>query len=152
MNGTRQVWLRAWLICGALDALWASGLTVMRGGKLAEVWLFVASAPFGDRALDWGLLGVLTGLAVHFAVMAAMAGAGLSLARQTMLGQVAVWKAGTLYGLVLYFVMYGLVLPRRFGISFPDPDRFRVALGLFPHIFLIGLPMFHLFKRTQRPS
>ena len=152
MNDARQVWLRAWLICGALDALWASVLTVLRGGKLAEVWLFVASAPFGDRALDWGLLGVLAGLAVHFAVMAVMAGTGLWLARQTMLGQVAVWKAGTLYGLVLYFVMYGLVLPQRFGIPFPDPDRFRVALGLFPHIFLIGLPMFYLFRRTQRPS
>ena len=152
MSGTRQIWLRAWLICGALDALWASMLTVVRGGKLAEVWLFVASGPFGDGALDWGLLGVLAGLAVHFALMAVMAGAGLWLARKTMLGQVAAWKAGTLYGLVLFFVMYGLVLPQRFGIPFPDPDRFRVALGLFPHIFLIGLPMFYLFKRTLRPS
>ncbi len=152
MSGTRQVWLWAWLICGVLDALWAIMLTVVRGGKLAEVWLFVASGPFGDGALDWGRLGVLAGLAVHFALMAVMAGTGLWLARNTMLGQVAAWKAGTQYGLVLYFVMYGLVLPRRFGIPFPDPDRFRVALGLFPHIFLIGLPMFYLFKRTPRLS
>lgn len=152
MSELRHVWLRAWLICGALDALWASVLTVVRGGRLTEVWLFVASGPFGDNAIGWGLLGVLAGLAVHFAVIAVMAGAGLWLARKTMLGQVAAWKAGTLYGLVLYFVMYGLVLPQRFGIPFPDPDRWRVVLGLFPHIFLIGLPMFYLFKRTPQPS
>ena len=148
----KQVRLKAWLLCGALDALFASVLTLLRGGKVAEVWLFVASGPFGVGVKSWGLLGVLAGLAVHFALMAVMVAAGLWLARKTMLGEVATWKAGTVYGLALYYIMYGIVLPQRFGVAFPDPDRIKVALGLFPHIFLVGLPMFTLFKRTLPPS
>ena len=146
--GLRQIWLKAWLLCGTLDALYATIVTLLRGGTAAQTWLSVASGPFEDRAATWGLTGVLAGLTVHFALMGVMVAAGLWLARKTMLGQVATWKAGTLYGLALYYLMYGLVLPQRFGVPFPDPDRLNVALGLFPHIFLIGLPMFTLFKRT----
>ena len=146
--GLRQIWLKAWLLCGTLAALYATILALLRGSSAAQVWLFVATGPFGDRAATWGLAGVLTGLAVHFALMAVMTGAGLWLARKTMLGAVATWKAGTIYGLALYYVIYGIVLPQRFGAAFPDPDRIKVALGLFPHVFLIGLPLFYLFKRT----
>ena len=147
-----QVWLRAWLLCGVLDALYATAASVLHGGTAAQVWLGVASGPLGDGAADWGLAGVLAGIAVHFALMAAMAALGLWLARRTPLGDVAPWKAGTLYGLVLYCIMYGLVLPQRFGTPFPNPDKLKLAIGLFPHIFLVGIPMFALFKRTPRPS
>ena len=148
----RQLWLKAWLLCGTLNAIYATVLTLLRGGTAAQVWLSVATGPFGDRAAGWGLSGVLAGLAVHFALMAAIVAAGLWLARKTMLVGVATWKAGTLYGLALYYVMYGIVLPQSFGVAFPDPDRIKVALGLFPHVFLVGLPMFYLFKRKLRPS
>ena len=147
-----QVWLRAWLLCGALDALYATAASLLRGGTAAQVWLGVASGPLGDGAADWGLAGVLAGIAIHFALMAAMVALGLWLARRTPLGDVAPWKAGTLYGLVLYCVMYGLVLPQRFGAPFPNPDKLKLAIGLFPHIFLVGIPMFALFRRTLRPS
>ena len=150
--GLRKIWLKAWLLCSTLDALYATILTMLRGGSAAQVWLFVATGPFGDRGAAWGLAGVLAGLAVHFALMAVMTGAGLWLAHKTMLGTAATWKAGTLYGLALYYVMYGIVLPQRFGVTFPDPDRIKVALGLFPHIFLVGLPIFYLFKRMPPPS
>ena len=40
--------------------------------------------------------------------------------------------------------------------DFADSAQFRfklkVAIGLFPHIFLIGLPIFTLFKRMPPPS
>ena len=150
--GLRRLWLKVWLLCGTLDALYATILTTLRGGSAAQVWLFVASGPLGDSAAGWGLTGVIAGLAVHFALMAVMTGAGLWLARKTMLGAVATWKAGTVYGLALYYIMYGIVLPQRFGVAFPDPDRIKVALGLFPHIFLVGLPMFTLFKDLDAAS
>ena len=150
--GLRRLWLKVWLLCGTLDAFYATILTTLRGGSAAQVWLFVASGPFGDSAAGWGLTGVIAGLAVHFALMAVMTGAGLWLARKTMLGAVATWKAGTVYGLALYYIMYGIVLPQRFGVAFPDPDRIKVALGLFPHIFLVGLPMFTLFKDLDAAS
>lgn len=149
----KQIWLQAWLLCGTLDALYATILTMLRGGSTAaQVWLTVATGPFGDRAAAWGLAGVLAGLAVHFALMAVMVAAGLWLARKTLLGEVAAWKAGTFYGIGIYAAMYGLVLSQRFGAPFPDPDRLKLAIGLFPHIFLVGLPIFYLFKRMPRPS
>ena len=151
MAELRAVWLRAVLLCGTLDALYAMAVAAVRGGDVAGVWLGVASGPFGDGAKAWGAAGVLAGLLVHFAIMAAMVAAGLRLARNGPLGDVAPWKAGTLFGLVLYGVMYGLVLQWRFGLPFPNPDKVQLAIALFPHIFLVGIPMFTLFKRTRRP-
>ena len=148
----KNIWLKAWLLCGTLDALYATTLTALRGGDVPGVWLGVASGPFGDAASHWGWAGVLAGLLVHFAIMAAMVAIGLRLARNGPLGDIAPWKAGTLYGLVLYGVMYGLVLQWRFGTPFPNPDKVKLAFGLFPHIFLVGIPMFYLFRRTPPPS
>ena len=147
-----DAWLRAWLLCGTLDALYATASALVRQTSVAGVWLGVASGPFGDGAQQWGAAGVVAGLMVHFALMAVMTAVGLLLARRTLLGEIAPWKAGTAYGLALYFVMYGVVLQQRFGAPFPNPDRIRLAIGLFPHIFLVGIPMFVLFKRRQQPS
>ena len=141
-----------WLLCGTLNALYAAALTGLRGGDVLQMWRGVAAGPFGDAAYEWGAGGSLAGLLVHFTLIAAMVGAGLWLARHTPLGQIAPWKSGTLYGLMLYCVMSGLVLPLRFGVPFPDPDKLKLALDLFPHIFLVGLPVFYLFKRMPQPS
>ena len=148
-----RIWLKAWLLCGTLDALYASVMTLIRGKQdLVTLWSGVAAGPFGDGAGSWGAGGFLAGIAVHFAIMAAMVAAGLFLARNSQLGRTAPWKAGTAYGLVLYGIMYGIVLQWRFGVPFPNPDRIKVALGLFPHIFLVGIPMFILFKRPMNTS
>lgn len=144
----RRLFLKAWLLCGSLDAAYATILTLVRGtGDVGGVWRGVASGPFGNAADTWGLGGALAGLGVHFAIMAAMVAIGLWLARQSPLAGVPPWKAGTLYGFVLYTVMYGLVLPQRFGVPFPNPDKVKLALALFPHVFLVGIPMFALFRR-----
>lgn len=119
---------------------------------MTGVWTGVASGPFGDSVNSWGAGGVLAGLAVHFAIMAAMVVTGFLLARKTPLGEVAPWKSGTLYGLALYGLMYGIVLHTRFGVPFPNPDRIKVILGLFPHIFLVGIPIFILAKRAMNTS
>ncbi len=147
MNG-RQIWL----LCGTLDAVFATALAALRGGDVLGVWRGVASGPFGDAASNWGWAGVVVGLLVHFAIMAVMVAVGLRLARNGPLGDIAPWKAGTLYGLVLYGAMYGLVLQWRFGAPFPNPDKLKLAIGLFPHIFLVGIPLFYLIRRTRRPS
>ena len=133
-----------------LAALYATTISLLRGGSGVQVWLELASGPLGDGAAQWGIAGVLAGVAIHFALLAGMIAGGLWLARHTRLGAVAPWKAGTLYGLALYCVMYGLVLPLRFGAPFPDPDKLKLAIGLFPHIFLVGIPLFYLVRRTPQ--
>lgn len=149
----RSPFLKLWLACGTLDALYATVLDLLRGkADPAALWRGVASGPFGDGAQDCGLGGALAGLAVHFAVMAVIVAAGIWAARKSPLGEVAVWKGGTFFGLMTYCVMYGLVLPMRFDLPFPDPDKVKLLLALFPHVFLVGLPIFHFARRTPQPS
>ena len=143
----RAAFLKAWLLCGLLDALYATGLTLARAGDIGELWRGVAAGPFGDGAKAWGAGGAVAGVLVHFAIMAAMAAVALLLFRRTPLADANPWLAGTLYGLALYCVMYGLVLPARFGVPFPNPDKLKLALGLFPHIFFVGIPMALILRR-----
>lgn len=147
-----RLFLKTWLLCGVLDGIYATVLATMSGGSGTEVWLFVASGPFGDAARTWGLGGVLAGLVTHFAIMAALVAGGFLIAQHSQIGTLAPWKAGTLYGLIIYGVMYGMVLQGRFGIPFPNPDKLKVALGLLPHIALVGIPIFALNRRTMNTS
>lgn len=142
------LWLRLIALCGAADLAYALIAASLLGGSARATLLRVAAGPLGDAALEWGAPGAVLGVGVHFVLMAAMTGIGLLLARSTILGDVAPWKAGTLYGLALYMVMYGLVLPWRFGVPFPDPDRMRLTIGLFPHVAFVGLPIFIRVRRT----
>ncbi|QGN53270.1 hypothetical protein [Novosphingobium sp. Gsoil 351] len=147
-----QPFLKAWLLCGTLDALYASILSLARGGGVGDVWRGVASGPFGAAAQSWSIAGVFAGVAVHFAIMAAMTAVAAVLFRRSPLGDANPWLAGTLYGLALYGVMYGIVLPARFGAPFPNPDRIKLALGLFPHVAFVGIPMALLLGRPKESS
>jgi hypothetical protein len=148
----RRLFLKAWLLCGSLDILYAAGTSLVLGRNPLGMLGAVASGPFGDAARKWGLAGSALGLLTHFAIMAVMVTAGMWLAQRTPLGDVAPWKAGTLYGLALYSVMSGIVLQLRFGTPFPNPDKLTVINELIPHIFLVGIPMFALFKRKLLPA
>ncbi len=146
----RKVWIKVWLICGMLDISYAAGTSLVLGRSPLAMLRGIASGPFGKAATEWGLAGSALGLAVHFALMADIVAAGFWLARKTPLGTIAPWKAGTFFGLGIFSVMYGLVLQLRFGTPFPDPDRLKLANELFPHVFLVGIPLFHLFR--HRPG
>ena len=61
----------ATVVCGTLDILFATILTVLRGKDVAAMLRFVASGPFPGAA-HWGAAGSLLGLAVHFTLMAMM--------------------------------------------------------------------------------
>ena len=59
------------------------------------------------------------------------------------------WLAGLLYGLGVWLVMYGIVLPARFGASLPT-EPVAVAKGLFAHCVLVGLPIAWIAARARR--
>jgi hypothetical protein len=148
----RRPFLMAWLLCGGLDILYAAGTSLATSRSPLAMLRTVASGPFGDAARDWGLAGSALGLIVHFAIMAAMVATGFWLAQRSPLREIAPWKAGTLYGLVLYGVMAGIVLQLRFGSEFPSPDKLKLANELFPHVFLVGIPIFIFARRAMNTS
>src|SRR5438046_1033541 len=78
---TRSPVLKATLLSGTLDALFATVMTLAKHGDVGALWRGVAAGPFGDAAKNWGAGGSLLGLAVHFALMAAMAAALAGLLR-----------------------------------------------------------------------
>lgn len=143
----------ATLASGTLDMLFASGLTLAKGKDLSALWRGVASGPFGDAALGWGLAGSLLGLLVHFALMALMAAVLVGGLRHSPRIAAANWvMIGLVYGLATYLVMYGVVLPLRFGSPFPQTNPAAIVSALFAHVGLVGLLMTWLFRRTrQRP-
>jgi len=55
--------------------------------------------------------------------------------------------AALAYGVILWLVMYGLVLPWRFGMPFPSPKPAAIAKQLFAHVVLVGLTFGLVAKR-----
>lgn len=151
MIGPSRVLVAA-LLSGVLDALFPTIMALARGGDVGALWRGVASGPFGDAANDWGAAGVLLGLGVHFALMALMAIVFASLLRIPRLARLNWVVIGLLYGLATYLVMYGLVLPLRFGTAFPQTDPGKIAAALFAHLILVGLVMAWWFRRAPGSS
>jgi len=127
-------------VAGTLDIGFAAINTAAAGKPVTGMLRGVASGPFPD-AVHWGAAGALTGLAVHFTIMAVMAAVFVVahdriawVHRNTLL-------AAALYGVVLWLVMYGVVLPQRFGAHFPTTKPIELAKQLFAHIGLVGLPI-----------
>ncbi|MGH6786447.1 MAG: hypothetical protein ACREBO_06420 [Novosphingobium sp.] len=138
----------ATLVSGVLDTAFPMTMTAMRDGDPIAMWNGVAAGPFGDGAQDWGMAGSLAGLLVHFALMGLMAAGLAALLKLPAVARLNWVVLGLVYGVVTYLVMYGVVLPLRFGAPFPQTDPVRIATALFAHIVLVGLVMAWIFKRT----
>jgi len=139
----------ATLVAGTLDIVFA----FIIAGAVAPVLRTVASGPLGDAIAD-GPAGAPLGLLVHFAIMAVMAGTWV----------LAVWRlpvlrrhwivAGMLYGVVLWFVMYWVVMPLRWDSFVAPSEPGAIARQLFAHCVLVGLPIAGFAARhfAVRPS
>ena len=104
----------ATLISGTLDIIFAIVLTLLFGRHIDAMLRFVASGPF-PAAADMGTNGAILGLAVHFALMAAMAAVFFgSVALRPELLQTP-YRTGIAYGVLTYFFMNWAVVPLRFG-------------------------------------
>ncbi len=139
----------ATFVAGALDILFATILTLLRGGEPANMLRFVASGPF-PAATDMGTSGAILGLVVHFTLMAIMATVFVLIARQKpdLTRQPIRW--GVIYGLVTYVAMNLIVVPLRFPAAWP-PKPLSVATQLFAHIVLVGIPIAMITDRNLRP-
>ncbi|HVJ03392.1 MAG TPA: hypothetical protein VM662_14515 [Sphingomonas sp.] len=138
----------ATLVAGTLDIAMAAIDTAAAGRPIANMLRAVASGPF-PAARQWGATGAATGLLVHFAIMAVMASVFMLADARLTWVRAHPLLAGALYGVALWLVMYGLVLPLRFGASFPSADPVELAKQLFAHIILVGLS-FGLVARRAR--
>ncbi|WP_328598080.1 hypothetical protein [Croceibacterium salegens] len=130
---------------GTLDILSAFLWTVLTGGNPANVLPGVASGPFGG-AITESTLAAPIGLLVHFAIMLAMVAVYVVVAQRVPLLKRQWVVAGLLYGLILWGVMYGIVLPLRFGSPFPA-EGWALVRQLISHCLLVGLPLAWIARR-----
>ena len=140
----------AWatLVAGTLDILMAVIDVSLSGGRVPGMFRSIASGPFGD-GMRQSSLGVPAGLLVHFAIMAVIAAVYVVAARRMPVLNRYWWIAGLVYGFGVWLVMYGIVLPARFGASLPT-EPVAVAKGLFAHCVLVGLPIAWITARARR--
>ena len=133
-------------IAGTLDISFAAILTAMAGKPVTDMLRRVASGPF-PAATDWGASGAVAGLIVHYAIMGVMAAVFLIAWQRIALVRRHTIAAALVYGVILWLVMYGLVLPLRFGMPFPSPTLTAIAKQLFAHVVLVGLTFGLVAKR-----
>ncbi|MEQ1511027.1 MAG: hypothetical protein ABL909_11580 [Sphingopyxis sp.] len=146
----KSLWLKATLLCGSLDIFYAIANTVRKGGSALGVLHSVASGPFGNGVKDMGWAGGAIGLAVHFAIMAVMVATFLFAYRRiAALRTTSPWIVGTLYGAALYGVMYCVVMAWRWPALFPQTDPAQIAIALFPHIALVGIPLALMARKAK---
>ena len=125
-------------IADTLDMGMAAIETVHAGKPIGGMLRGVASGPF-PAATDWGRGGAVLGLLTHYAIMAVMAAIFLIARDRIAVIRRHTIVAALVYGVILWLVMYGLVLPLRFGMPFPSPQPMAIAKQLFAHVLLVGL-------------
>lgn len=107
--------LAAGLLGGMVDFVYACCVGLIRSGSPVRPWQGVASGWLGPAAREMGLASAALGVLTHFAIATAMAAAYALAATRLEVLYRRPGLSGLLYGLILYAVMYGAVLPLRFG-------------------------------------
>jgi len=125
--------LFAGLAGGAVDFVYASTLAILRGRGFERPWQSVASGWIGKAASDGGWGAIALGIVTHFGIATVMALAYVLAASRLPLLTRRPLLCGALYGLVLYGVMYGVVLPTRFGRAYQWNGVFSVT-DILAHI------------------
>jgi len=129
-------------IAGTLDIVYAIVFYGLRNGIAAmRILQSVASGLLGAPAYRGGVPTALLGLALHFAIMFAIAGLFVAASRRLAPLRQHALVAGAAYGLVVYAVMNYVVLPLS---AFPQrgtPATLVIALGLLVHVVLVGIPI-----------
>jgi hypothetical protein len=142
---TRAV-LWATLVAGTLDLLDATIFHGLRGIRLGSIYQAIAAGLLGPEAFQGGAPTIAMGIVLHYAIMAVMvtvyclaAGRIALLVRYPLI-------CGAVYGVLLYIVMNGIVLPLAAWSPAAAPTGIVLSNGLFAHIVLVGIPI-ALFAR-----
>jgi hypothetical protein len=127
-------------VAGTLDILSAIAFGHIAGRATTTTLQLVAAGPLGDGALRGGDGTALLGLAIHFALTAAMVASYVAVTRRTRWLMERPLLAGTGFGVVVYLIMYWIVLPLRWPTAFPATSAWDIGSALFSHIVCMGVP------------
>jgi hypothetical protein len=138
--------VRAWLLVGVVDFLFASCLSVFAyRSTFSRLWQGVASVLLGSQAMNGGSRTVAIGVLMHFGVALFWAAVFVFLVlrsswvQSVLSSRYGVVEVAALYGPLIWMLMSLLVIPaftRR-----PPTLGFRWWVQLFAHIPFVALPI-----------
>jgi hypothetical protein len=125
---------------GVVDAVYFSTLAWIQGRSPFRVLQSIASFWLGAASMHAGVISALLGFATHFGLAILMAAGYAAAATKLPLFRHRPRTAGPVYGLVLYWVMYYLVLPLRWPEIYPRFFGWMSGLDILAHMG-VGLAM-----------
>ena len=139
------------LTVGILDGLWASGMTIYKGGSATRMFQYIASGLLGRASFTGGATTVALGVLCHFFIAFTLA--TIFYLASTRLPQLArqpfLW--GPLYGIVAWLGMNLVVVPLS-AVNRPPRTVQGVIQGLIVHMVLVGLPIALSAWRSARKA
>jgi hypothetical protein len=137
--------VRAWLLTGVADGLFACTMGAIYSGSITRVWKGVASTLLGPSAMDGGMRTVAIGVLMHFGVALAWSAVFLALymasggIRRLVRTRGGVLAAAAVYGPLIWMVMSLVVIPMLTGRPASITTRWWIQLA--GHIPFVGLPI-----------
>ncbi|WP_309087633.1 hypothetical protein [Phenylobacterium sp.] len=141
----------AGLAGGAVDFVYAGAIGLATGRTVERVWQSVAAAVIGKPAFSMGWTSATLGIVIHLAIATAMAAAFAIAAGRLPALYRRPWTSGAVYGLGLYAVMYGVVLPLRWPTVFPRWDGLTSVFDVLAHIG-VGLAIVFVLRARTRAA
>ena len=139
-------------VAGVLDLLAAFVLAAAAGAGPGQVLAAIASGLVGADAYQMGWAAAPVGVALHFAIMLAIAMVFVVGIRRMSSMLQRPWLAGPLYGAAVYVVMQYVVLPLS---AYPHPPAVSpesVLTGIAVHMVCVGLPIALITRAVLRPA
>jgi hypothetical protein len=119
---------------GMVDLLYASVVAAIHHNTPFHMAQSIAGGWLGQATFHDGAASVLLGLVTHFSIATTMALVFAIAARVFPALLRRPWIFGPLYGLPLYGVMYGVVLPLRWPTVFPKWDGVQSVGDIVSHV------------------
>jgi uncharacterized membrane protein YagU involved in acid resistance len=138
------------LIAGILD-ISAACVTaaILNGRSPMTVLQSVASGLLKANAYKGGARSAAIGLALHFFIAYVWCTVFYLASRQLAVLLRNPVVTGLLYGIFVYLMMYGIVLPLTFHRNFFTSPRI-VIIAVLTHMFCVGLPISVIVSRFSR--
>jgi hypothetical protein len=141
--------LRAGVVAGTLDLLYALIFFSLRGAKPIRIPQSIASGLLGARAFQGGLRTALLGIALHFLIACSAAAIFYAASRKIRFLTAKPVLSGLLYGAAIYLFMNYVVVPLSAARSAPFSPLIFIT-GALAILFLVGLPISLIISRYAR--
>lgn len=148
--------VRAGLLCGVVDGLWAVALTLIYGRTVTGLFQGVAATAFGPAMLEGGVATALLGVGIHFGVAFGWSAVFLVLflgwprLRRILITPIGMVGVAAVYGPLIWVVMSAGLIPLLTGRPVTFSGRWWIQTA--GHIVFVGLPIVWGIGRDEAAS